>query len=106
MIFDDARKDEKAAEIVGLLRQTLRAHAPSVGDSAATALFAQFVELTAPEAPPSSLVRVYEGGDGGGRSTKPGNVRLNMRKLFVAGASGALTLAGATVAPCESAPLP
>ena len=99
MILDDERKAEKAAEIVGLVRQTLRTHAPSADDSAATGLFTQFVEMTAPEAPPSSFIRVYEGGDGGGRSTKPGNVRLNMRKLFVAASSGALTLAGAAVAP-------
>jgi hypothetical protein len=99
MTLDDGRKAEKAAEIVGLLRQALHTHARSADDAAATALFDHYVDMTAPEAPPTSFIRVYEGGDGGGRSTKPGNVRLNMRKLFVAAATGALTLAGATVAP-------
>jgi hypothetical protein len=100
MDFDEARRIQKRQEIIDVVQQTLRSHTPSADEpTAAISIVSQLAEITAPEAPSIGFVRVYEGGDGGGRSTKPGNVRLNMKKLFVAVAGGALTLAGATAAP-------
>jgi hypothetical protein len=76
--FNEGRRAQKSQEIIDIVQRTLRAHTPSADEATApTRIVSQFAEITAPEAPPTSFIRVYEGGDGGGRSTKPGNVHLN-----------------------------
>lgn len=90
---------EKTGQIVRILNHALTIQGAST--ELARKIVDNFAYITAPERPSIDLglVRAFAGGSGGGRSTKPGNVVLNMRKLVVAIASGALTLVGATAAP-------
>jgi len=66
-------------------------------DATTSAGFVQrFVVVTPPATAPATIefVTLYEGGDGGGKSTKPGNVRLRLKTLMSAIAGGTLTAAG------------
>jgi hypothetical protein len=90
----EAKRQELRAAVSASLEEV-------AGDDAArlaSAVIDYFASITAPEwEARMDLVVLRSGGLGGGSSTKPGNVVLNLRKLVVAIASGAITLAGATV---------
>jgi hypothetical protein len=64
----------------------------------AAAFVQRFIVVTPPTTAPVTieLVTLHEGGDGGGTSTKPGNVRFRVKTLMTAIAGGTLTVAGIT----------
>ncbi len=101
MGYDETKAEAKRQELRTLMAG---AFGPAGGDEAdrlAAEAVDHFASVTAPEAGALLATRttLREGGLGGGTSTKPGNVVLNLRKLIVAIASGGLTIAGALAAP-------
>lgn len=76
----------------------MRARGIAVDPKTADAIVQRFVVVTPPATDPVTIefVTLHEGGDGGGKSTKPGNVRLRVKTLMTAIAGGALTVAGIT----------
>lgn len=64
-------------------------------------IFDHFVRISAPEKPEMILhmITMSQGGRGGARSTKPGNILLNIQKLIAAVAGGVVTIAGAVSMP-------
>lgn len=91
----DART-AKREELVAIAREEL-------GDLAeyADKLVDMFVELSPPQDPPMALelIQMNRGGRGGGRTRKPGNIRLNWRKLFNASPDLIFTGVGAVATP-------
>lgn len=101
MGYEEGKAEAKREELRRLIAPTFE-HMP--GDDAgrlAAEVTEQLADVTAPywEPPPLRMVTLSEGGRGGGTTTKPGNVVLNLRKLVVAIASGTLTITGAMAAP-------
>jgi hypothetical protein len=101
MHVDEKRAADKHAEITSRMADALRPTCGAAAEEFARRTVGHFAEITAPrwEPPPIQLMTMSPGGLGGGSSTKPGNITLNLRQLVVAVASGTLTMVGATVAP-------
>lgn len=101
------RKAEKEAELVEMVAKGLVSMDPSAADIAAEQIVARFCSITEPESPAPSMERIImsRGGLGGGRSTKPGNIKLNMRHLLVTAAAGTLALSSLVAAPPWTLPL-
>ncbi|HVF62207.1 MAG TPA: hypothetical protein VNJ70_20540 [Thermoanaerobaculia bacterium] len=87
----------KTAELIEIAASALPGLSPSARAAAAGELIAAFATVTAPEEPPMlvHMITMRSGGSGGATSTKPGNIFLDLRKLVVTSAGGALTFAGA-----------
>lgn len=103
MEWDRKREEAKRAE---LLRQLCSALSQSVTDETHATRFAEAIldaciTTRPPEAAGSRIYYVTLGtmGQGGGASTKPGNIRLNLGKLMEAVASSTLAAVSATQAP-------
>ncbi len=103
MTFDYERKAHKASELTTLLEQWLPNH---LDGSNRLALARQLLNVFAEIAPPKhehvyvELVTARSfSGRGGGRSSKPGNIQLNIRSLFEAVANGTFTVVSAAEAP-------
>ncbi|MFT3929289.1 MAG: hypothetical protein QM709_03225 [Spongiibacteraceae bacterium] len=108
MDFDRQRELEKCQELLDSIINTLqssgvsRSEAISLGQD----IFDSYISTTAPEAKSLFTEFIVMGrmGEGGGKSTKAGNIRLNIGKFMEAVASGALTAVGAIQIPI-TAPL-
>tara|TARA_R110001592_G_C13149786_1_gene748072 strand:- start:1493 stop:2113 length:621 start_codon:yes stop_codon:yes gene_type:complete len=103
MGWDREREAEKRGEILQSVIAALRIHnieAPDV-TTLADAILHNLVQTSPPEEENHQVHLIIMGhmGRGGGRSTKPGNIRLNIGKLMEAIASGVLTTVGAVQLP-------
>lgn len=103
--------EQKNDKLTSFVKKTILKHCENTGfagiqddvaDVAAN-IISSFVELPpsetsprTPSKPPGILesVSMVEGGIGGAKSTKPGNLLLSMQKLFTSVSSGVLTIAG------------
>lgn len=110
MELDHERRDKKKRELVSMAEKAVLDYWKATGNQHNTheagGLAVELIEKYAYISPPEKedvgrieFITFTPGGRGGGRSIKPGNVRLNMRKLMVAVAGGVLTVAGAISAP-------
>jgi len=103
MEWDYDRKKEKEAEILAEIENQLRlAEIPEEQiKTTAKEFFEESVSITPPEkkAMVIEMVRMHPSGRGGGRSTKAGNIRLNIGSLFNAVSSGVFTVISAAQAP-------
>ncbi len=97
MSYDTQRRDEKIKELSDIVASRLTCLDDSVKFAAATDLISVFARVTSPEKEEIRfhLITIGKGGMGGGTTTKPGNIILNLRKLVTTLAGGALTIAGA-----------
>ncbi|MHB8289109.1 MAG: hypothetical protein ACYDEY_07725 [Acidimicrobiales bacterium] len=92
----DAKRRELQTLIAGAL-QGLDIENP---EHLADEVVQHFADVTAPYwESTAQLMTVRSGGMGGGSTTKPGNVLLNIGKLIRAIATGTLTIVGAMTAP-------
>ncbi len=103
MEWDYDRKEEKEAELLREIETQLRlAEVPEKQiKTTAREFFEQSVRITPPEkkAMVMELITMHPSGRGGGKSTKAGNIRLNIDSLFNAVASGVFTVISAAQAP-------
>lgn len=103
MDWDLEREREKNAELRQLLSQSLQENGFENGspDALADAIADIFINTSPPEKPMAVIhfMTLNNLGTGGGRSTKPGNIKLNIGKLCKAIAQGTLTITGATQIP-------
>ena len=109
MEYNTVRAAEKASEVQELAQEAViscwrasgLAYEGLDAETTARAVIDSFVQITPPEAAPTivEFISLPSGGRGGGRSVKPGNLLLNMRKLFTAIASGVITTASVIGAP-------
>jgi hypothetical protein len=103
MDWDFEREREKNVELRGLLSQSLKENGLKEGSSGdlAAAIADIFISTSPPEKPKvvMHLMTLNNLGQGGGRSTKPGNIKLNIGKLCRAIAEGTLTITGAAQIP-------
>jgi hypothetical protein len=103
MGFDIDRQAAKHAELVAAFGNALRQHRELVdSEFAAGKILDAFCRVTPPEESEvyMELVTVASfSGRGGGTSSKPGNIRLNLRLLFDAVASGTFTVLSLKGAP-------
>ena len=93
---DIIAQDRKREELIFIARSEL-------GEISAKAAFVvdNFVRLSPPQDPPilMHMVVAKRGGHDGGMSRKPGNIRLNWRRLFMDSPDLILTGAGAIATP-------
>lgn len=101
MGYETEKADAKRQDIKVIFAESLRESGIEDADLLADRLMQGFADVTAPyrESERMQLMTFSPGGIGGGSTTKPGNVVLNLGKLARAIASGILTIAGATAAP-------
>jgi hypothetical protein len=97
MTYDEQKQKSKALELVGIAAKGLGACDPNIKEPAAVEIIRYFAQISAPEEPPAELelITLDLPRRGRAKSTKPGNIRLNLRKLITAAAGGALAVAGA-----------
>jgi hypothetical protein len=98
---DKDMAEAKRRELQGLIAQSLVGMPTDEARQLAAEAAGYFAVVKAPksELPRSELSTIRPGGRGGGFTTKPGNVVLNLGKLVRAMATGALTIAGAMATP-------
>lgn len=101
---NDPATEEKVAELTRLVNRTLIAVGDSPDFSVALEIVRHFVTVSPPEAEITTeitrdLMTLRPGGHLGARSVKPGNVKLNMRKLVAAVAGGVFTTVGVLQVP-------
>lgn len=103
MGFDLDRQTAKRDELVTTLAEALRHHSGVEGTEEAAALILDaFCRVTPPEEGDVHMELVTAAsfsGRGGGTSSKPGNIRLNLRLLFDALASSTFTVLSLKDAP-------
>jgi hypothetical protein len=103
MEWDYDRKKEKEAEFLVEIENQLRLAGIPEGQIKSTAkeFFEKSVSITPPEkkAMVIEMITMHPSGRGGGRSTKAGNIRLNIGSLFNAVAGGVFTVISAAQAP-------
>lgn len=101
MGYETEQADAKRQDLKAIIAGSLGGSGIDDADLVADRVLERFADVTAPyrEPEPMRLIVLGEGGVGGGSTTKPGNVVLNLGKLVRAIASGILTIAGATAAP-------
>lgn len=100
MEWNHDRKQEKEAEILEMTASYLRSAGIDEDHVKATAqeFLNNAIRITPPEKESQiiHMVRMAPSGRGGGRSTKAGNIRLNIRTLFEAISSGVFTVVSVT----------
>lgn len=104
MEYDTEAAARKKAELVdfstGTINSFVKANGLEYDDRVfsrqQTEIIGNFIKITPPEKEKirMDLILFRQGGRGGGRSVKPGNLLLDMRKLMTPIASGVLTTAG------------
>lgn len=103
MEWDYERQKEKEAEVKGAIECHLRE--ASVDEALVQTTAIEFLERAVRITPPEKeqvfmhLVTMAPSGRGGGRSSKVGNIRLNVRTLFEAVSNSVFTVISATQAP-------
>jgi len=103
MEWDYERKKEKEVEVQRAIETHLREAGidEALIQTTAIELFEKAIRVTPPEKEEvlMHMVTMAPSGRGGGRSSKAGNIRLNVRTLFDAVSSGAFTVISLTQAP-------
>lgn len=101
MGYETEKADAKRQDVKAVIAESLRESGIDDADLLADRLMQRFADVTAPYREPERMqfMTFGEGGVGGGSTTKPGNVVLNLGKLVRAIGSGILTIAGAAAAP-------
>ncbi len=101
MAREEDRATAKRLEIEALVASSLRDGQVDDAEHVAEETVRQFITVTAPvsEPPRMGYMTLREGGIGGGSTTKPGNVVLNLANLVRAIAGGTLTITGASASP-------
>lgn len=102
MAAESDARSKKALELASLAASGCSDIGLRLPDDSARMLVKHFAAIAPPDSElvaSSSRVDMDAGGRGGGVSVKPGNVRLNMRQLVSAIASGVLTVVGAVQLP-------
>lgn len=101
MGYETEKADAKRQDLKVIIAESLRGAGIEDTDLLADRVVQRFADVTPPysELEPVRLMVLGQGGVGGGSTTKPGNVVLNLGKLVRAVASGILTIAGAMTAP-------
>jgi hypothetical protein len=96
---DEKEAKAKREEIKDIVRGVIDGRIDNV-DKFSDNLVSHFCEITPPEIDTTMhLMTIKPGGMGGGRSSKPGNIWLNWRKLLVDGSESILTVVGAVSIP-------
>jgi hypothetical protein len=96
---DRERATEKKLELERLVKDTVIRDA-SISGEIVEKIIDSFCVIRPPEIEyTTGFMTMDAGGMGGGRSSKPGNIWLNWRKLVVGGAESILTAAGAVSIP-------
>lgn len=96
----DSRTADKTRELAAMMTRGLQAAGVQVAEPDALAILDHFVTIQPPKTSFTiGLAIMPSGGRGGGTSIKPGNVRMNIRKLVNAIASGVLTIVGVVQVP-------
>jgi len=101
MGYETDKADQKRQDLEAIIAGSLRESGIDDPALLADRVVQRFADVTAPYREPQrfEFMRLSPGGVGGGSTTKPGNVVLNLGKLVRAIASGILTVAGAVAAP-------
>jgi len=95
----EKRAEEKRQEILEIVKNTIAPHF-SNPDQLSIEIINYFCIITPPEIDPMIyLLTLKPGGLGGARSSKPGNIWLNWRRLLIDGAESILTIVGAAAVP-------
>ena len=103
MEWDNERKTEKEAEILSSIENHLLK--AGLEESSVNTTAKEFLNNAIRMTPPEKeqelmhLVTMAPSGRGGGRSSKAGNIKLNIRSLFEAVSSGVFTVISAAQAP-------
>ncbi|MBE9515083.1 MAG: hypothetical protein IMY79_02975 [Chloroflexi bacterium] len=109
MEYDTERAEQKTEELINLAKEAILTYWKSIGfkpssgeaSNTATDVINNLIQVTPPEKekPALEFIIMLRGGRGGGRSIKPGNMVLNIRKLITAVAGGGLTVVTAVAIP-------
>jgi len=103
MGWDYKRKNEKTIELQESIKKLLveAGMSEDVKEQTANELLDSCIDITPPEEKEFLMeaVTMHPSGRGGGRSTKAGNITLNVRKLFEAVASGVFIVISVTQIP-------
>lgn len=103
MEWDKQRETEKRSELLYALTVELKKSGIQDQDAKAlsASVFEKYISTRPPEAKRQLMEFIVIGsmGSGGGKSTKAGNIKLNIGKLLEAVASGILTATGAAQLP-------
>lgn len=101
MGYETDKADQKRQDLEVIIAGSLRESGVDDAALLADRVVQQFADVTAPYREPErfEFMRLRPGGVGGGSTTKPGNVALNLGKLVRAIATGILTVAGAAATP-------
>ncbi len=98
----EKRAEEKKQEILEIAKNTIAPHF-SNPEQLSTKIIDYFCEITPPEIDTTTTIHIIcdikPGGLGGARSSKPGNIWLNWRKLLIDGSESILTIVGAVAVP-------
>jgi hypothetical protein len=99
MEYDYERADEKRKELELMAGNAISGVVGSdIYDSqqVASEVIKHFASVSAPEKPARimKMIMLNPGGDSSSRSTKPGNIKLNIKKFITALAGGTLTISG------------
>ena len=100
MGYSEEKAEARRQELRAAVAASLDGVAGEDAARLASEVVDHFASVTAPHWEARfELVTLRPGGLGGGSTTKPGNVVLNLRKLVVAIANGAITIAGGLAVP-------
>ena len=103
MGWDYERKEEKALELQETIKNLLveAGVSDNLKEQTTKELMDACIKITPPEEKEilMNMITMRPSGRGGGRSTKPGNITLNIRKLFEAVSSGVFTVVSVTQLP-------
>lgn len=92
--------DKKEAELIEAAATALEREYGGSHRALAPGVVQVLADITPPETQfLMEMITMRPGAGGGGRSVKPGNIRLNLRKMIVALAGGTLTAVGIASAP-------
>lgn len=103
MGWDYKRKEEKVLEVQESIKELLVD--AGIPEDAKEQTSKEFLDSCVHISPPEEkellleMVTMRPSGRGGGKSTKPGNITLNVRKLFEAVSSGVFTVVSVTQMP-------
>ncbi|MBC7129302.1 MAG: hypothetical protein H5T45_06200 [Thermoplasmatales archaeon] len=96
----EERAEEKRKELTDIVKGVIQNYDIQNKEEISSGIINHFLKITPPEMElRMELIIIRQGGVGGGRSTKPGNIWLNWRKLLVEGSESILTVAGAIAVP-------
>lgn len=97
---EEKRVEEKKQELLEIAKNIIAPYF-SNSEQASIEIIDHFCEITPPEIVDEKyfLTNIKPGGIGGAKSSKPGNILLNWRKLLINGSESILTIAGVIAVP-------